>query len=65
MAQMLPPIAMSVSYSVHSATSNGASVYFAKDHVVSECRQWGKGEQWTVSMTPLVYPQGPGTPVPM
>lgn len=32
-AQMPPPIAMSVSYSVHSATSNGASAYFAKDHV--------------------------------
>lgn len=36
-AQMLPPIAMSVNYSVHSATSNGAFAYFAKGHVVSEC----------------------------
>lgn len=42
-AQMPPPIAMSVSYNVHSATSNGASACFAKGHVVSECGRLGGG----------------------
>lgn len=40
-AQMPPRIAMSVSYSAHSATNNDASAYFDKGHVVSERGSWG------------------------
>lgn len=48
-ARMPPPIAMSVSYSVHSATSNGAFACFAKDPVVSECGRGGG--HWKINMT--------------